>query len=209
VHWLAFAGIVAPISFTLLVIVQGLLQPDYGHVAMPISALAAWPYGWIQRLNFYVFGTLMAAYAIGLHRAVRPSRAGAIAFALLLVSAMGIMLAGVFSWSRSPDGGFVEPSGHIVGAVATFLGAGGALMALSRQMVRDPSWRSLSSYVLACGAVMLLLFPIMGALAMPEGAPLHGMAGLLQRAILMVWFPCTLVVAMRLLRVGRSMRQAD
>ena len=38
---LAFAGIVGPVLFTLLVIVQGLLQPDYSHIAMPISALAS------------------------------------------------------------------------------------------------------------------------------------------------------------------------
>ena len=45
---LAIAGMVAPVWFITLVIVQGLLQPDYSHVTMPISALAAWPAGWIQ-----------------------------------------------------------------------------------------------------------------------------------------------------------------
>jgi len=207
VQWLAFAGIAAPIFFTAVVILQGLLQPDYSHVAMPISALAAWPYGWIQRLNFFVFGTLMSAYAVGLHRAVRPGRGGALAFMLLLVSATGIVLAGVFSWARSPDGGFFEPIGHVVAAFMTFLGAGSALVAISRQMAGDPNWRSLSRYVLACGGTILVLFPIMGALAMRDGAPLHGVAGLLQRAILIVWFPCTLVLSMRLLHVSRTARQ--
>ena len=42
---LAAAGVVGPIVFTVLVIAQGLLQPDYSHVALPISALAAWPSG--------------------------------------------------------------------------------------------------------------------------------------------------------------------
>ena len=37
------AGIAGPIWFTALVIVQGILQPDYSHIAMPISALAASP----------------------------------------------------------------------------------------------------------------------------------------------------------------------
>ena len=38
---LAIAGIAGPILFTALVIVQGLIQLDYSHVALPISALAA------------------------------------------------------------------------------------------------------------------------------------------------------------------------
>ena len=43
---------------TTLVVVQGVLLPDYSHVRMSISALAAWPTGWIQTLNFYVSGAL-------------------------------------------------------------------------------------------------------------------------------------------------------
>lgn len=44
-----------------VVILRGLLQPDYSHVVMPVSALAVWPHGWIQNVNFYVFGLLMIA----------------------------------------------------------------------------------------------------------------------------------------------------
>ena len=51
IRQLAIAGIVAPVWFITLVIVQGVLQPDYNHISLPISALAAWPAGWIQNLN--------------------------------------------------------------------------------------------------------------------------------------------------------------
>jgi len=73
---LAVAGIAGPVIFVVVVIVQSLLHPDYSHMALPISALAAWPGGWVQNVNFVVFGLLMIAYAIGLHFGVRPSRAG-------------------------------------------------------------------------------------------------------------------------------------
>ena len=59
---LALAGIVGPIWFTLLVVLQGFLQPDYSHVRSPISALGAWPTGWIQNLNFDVTGALGMAF---------------------------------------------------------------------------------------------------------------------------------------------------
>jgi len=65
---LALAGIVAPIWFTGLVVLQGFLQPDYSHVRLPISALAAWPTGWIQNVNFYVTGALTMIFAFALHR---------------------------------------------------------------------------------------------------------------------------------------------
>jgi hypothetical protein len=37
---LSSAGIIGPIWFTTLVIIQGILHPDYSHIAMPVSALA-------------------------------------------------------------------------------------------------------------------------------------------------------------------------
>ena len=42
---LAVAGIIGPVFFTALVVLQGFLVPEYSHVRMPISALAAWPTG--------------------------------------------------------------------------------------------------------------------------------------------------------------------
>jgi hypothetical membrane protein len=62
---LALAGIIGPIWFTTLVIIQGVLLADYSHVRLPISALAAWPTGWMQNINFFVFGSLTMVYAFG------------------------------------------------------------------------------------------------------------------------------------------------
>src|SRR6476620_3267031 len=96
VRTLALAGIIGPIWFTTLVVVQGFLLTDYSHVRLPISALAAWPTGWIQDINFFVCGSLTMVYAFGLHRGVQRTRQGSIGFALLLLSGLGILLAGVF-----------------------------------------------------------------------------------------------------------------
>src|SRR5688572_30295106 len=89
VRTLALAGIVGPIFFTVLVVVQGFLRPEYSHVKMPISALAAWPTGWIQTINFYVVGLLMIAFAVALHLGVQATRRGGTGFALLLMSGFG------------------------------------------------------------------------------------------------------------------------
>jgi hypothetical membrane protein len=196
---LLIAGIIAPIWFTALVIIQGFLQPDYSHIAMPISALAAWPYGWIQILNFLVMGALMAAYTIGVHNAIRPTQFGLAGIALLLASCLGIALAGVFPWINV-NGVPTETPQHVMAAVLSFSGASLGLIVLSRRMAADPEWRRVSSYVLATGIVMFLLFIALGGFAVDEGTPLHPWAGVLQRVILALWFPCIIVIALRALR---------
>jgi len=70
---LIIAGMVAPVWFIAMVIVQGILQPDYSHIAMPVSALAAWPAGWMQNANFFVTGTLMAAFTIGMNAVIQSA----------------------------------------------------------------------------------------------------------------------------------------
>ena len=71
---LALAGIIGPIWFTTLVVVQGWLLPDYSHARLPISALAAWPIGWLQNVNFYVAGVLTMAFVVAVDHGVQPTR---------------------------------------------------------------------------------------------------------------------------------------
>ena len=197
------AGIAAPLWFTALVVLQGLLQPDYSHIKMPISALAAWPYGWIQILNFLVVGALMAAWAIGVHNVIRPTRFGLVSIVLLLASSLGLVLAGIFPWINV-NGVPTETPQHVVSAVLVFSGASLGLIFLSRRMAGDPEWKKLSSYVLATGIVMLVLFIALGGFAVDAGTPLHPWAGLLQRVLLAVWFPALIVIAIKALRIVRE-----
>src|SRR5215207_10496902 len=95
---LAAAGIAGPVIFAGVALVQGLLRPEHSLVADPISALAAGPSGWVQDVNFLLFGVLMIAYAVGLHLGVRPSRAGAVGPAFLVLSGVGLLIAGAFPW---------------------------------------------------------------------------------------------------------------
>jgi len=194
---LGVAGIAGPILFTVLVILQGLLQPDYSHVKEPISALAAWPAGWIQNLNFFVSGALMTAFVLGLNSVVRPSPRGIAGFALLLLGSIGIVLAGVFPW-RLLNGVPTETPQHVAAAVTVFGLTPLGLIVFSRRMKADPRWQGLAGYTLVTGIVMALLFPLMGFLAIPETGPLHPWAGLLQRVICAVWFTCIVVLATRL-----------
>jgi hypothetical protein len=62
----AVAGIVGPILFTVTFFVQGLFRlEEYDPVAEVVSALEAGPGGWVQQVNFVVFGLLTIAFVGG------------------------------------------------------------------------------------------------------------------------------------------------
>jgi hypothetical protein len=204
---LAIGGVIGPVWFITLVIVQGILQPDYSHIAMPISALAAWPAGWMQNLNFFVSAIVFAAFVVGVHHTIAPTRYGRAGILLLLTSCVGLVVAGLFPWINV-NGVPMETPSHVVGAVLVFSGASTGLMVLSRRMVADAEWRGLSGYVLATGIVMLILFVIVGGFAIDDGTPFHQWAGLLQRILVVVWFTCMIVIARRALRIDREHRRA-
>lgn len=195
---LAIAGVVAPLWFALLVIVQTISQPSYDQVALPVSALAAWPLGWVQNLNFFVFGPLLIAYAIGLHRGVHGARLVAVGF--LVISGLGVVLAGLTPW-RHTTTGYEVPFFHRVAAVIAFGGAGFGLAAMSRDMRRDRNWRDLATLALVGGIAIVVGFVATAGLGLRDGAPLHAWAGLMQRFVILVWLACTLRLALRLRRV--------
>lgn len=205
---LAVAGIAGPVIFAVVALVQSLLRPERSLVADPISALAAGPSGWVQDVNFLVFGLLMIAYAIGLHLGVRPTRRSMVGLAFLVLSGVGLVWAGLFPSTDATGARWDDRVLHIVAFPTTFLGAGIGLIVMSRRMARDPRWRSLATYALATGIAMLLLLLAGGGLVRVPGAPLHPWWGLFQWVLLAVWFPCTVVLALRLLRVARAVEAA-
>jgi hypothetical membrane protein len=201
---LAAASIAGPIIFGVVGLVQSVLRQDHNLVAHPISALAAGPSGWVQNVNFILFGLLMITYAVGLHLGVRPSRWGVVGVAFLVLSGIGLVLGGMFPATDATgafDGTRVL---HIPGFIMTFLGGGIGLIVMSRRMARDPRWQSVATYALATGIAMLVLILVGGGLVRPPGAPLHAWLGLFQWVLLAVWFPCTIILALRLLRMVRA-----
>ncbi len=66
---------IGPLLFTVGFIVQGLFRHDeYDPIAETVSALEAGPNGWIQQLNFFIFGILMMIFGAGLGFGLRTRR---------------------------------------------------------------------------------------------------------------------------------------
>lgn len=201
---LGAAGVAGPIVFAVLAVVQSLLRSDHSLVADPVSALAAGPSGWVQDANFMVFGSLMTAYAIGLHLGVRPVPWGIAGPAFLVLSGIGPVWAALFPATDAAGAFHDSRVLHMAGFVMTFAGAGIGLILVSRRMARDPGWRGVATYALTTGIALVVLFAAGGALVRPAGAPFRPWLGLFQWVLLALWLPCTIVLAGRLLQVRRE-----
>jgi hypothetical membrane protein len=194
---LALAGLVAPVWFTAMVAIQGELYPRYSHVTMPISALAAWPMGWMQNLTFAVAGVLVIALVTALHRSVRQAHRGDAGHVLLLIGGAALAMNAVFPW-RVVDGVPAEPTTHAASAITTFLATALGMMVVSRRMTTDERWRGLAGYTRWSGALVLVLFLVLAFFAIEDGAPLIRWTGLIQRVLVAVWFVWMIVVALRI-----------
>lgn len=208
---LAWAGIVGPVLFTAAFLTQeAFRRGEYDPLAEPVSALAAGPNGWVQNVNFVVFGLLTFAFAVGLHRGMRPTRAGIAGPALLLLSGIGLLLAAAFPLAEDAAGMTYDPGGHIISGLTFFLSSAVSLVVLSRRLTRDARWRSIATYTLAAGVLALVGFLVGGLLFVPDAAPLHDWAGLHQRVVVLaVIFPCRIVLALRLLQVATGRRTSE
>jgi hypothetical membrane protein len=201
---LAAAGILGPVLFTAGFLLLGLLRRgQYDPIAEQVSNLTAGSYGWAQQADFIMFGLLLLAFAAGLHRGVRPSRAGVAGPAILACNGAGLVLAGSFPLREDATGRVYDPTGvHSANGRIFFLSIGLALVVVSLRLRGDPSWRGLVPYTLGTGIASLVLFGVVGALAVPADAPLHPWLGLVQRLVLAVWLPCIVVLALRLRRIS-------
>ena len=73
--WLLLAaGIVGGLAFTGVYLAEGATRAGYRALAQPISALSLGPGGWVQQLNFIVFGVLVCASAAGWRSVLAPGR---------------------------------------------------------------------------------------------------------------------------------------
>lgn len=163
----ALAGVVAPVTFGAVILVLTVAQYDFmvglgwhpvrdSGVPWP-SGLALGPYGWLHVANSVVFGALLVAFALGLHRGMAGgSKVGP---ALLAVTGAAFVLAG---FKTDPDISGGPQSWHgLIHGIAYLLIVFSILPSyffLWRRMRRDPLWRGHGLYTLITGVAMVVLF---------------------------------------------------
>src|SRR5215469_17820902 len=63
---LLLCGAIGPLLFVVAFLIEGATRPDYNAWQTTISTLSWGEQGWIQIVNFSLFGVLMLCFAVGL-----------------------------------------------------------------------------------------------------------------------------------------------
>ena len=113
--------------------------------------------------NFVLFGLLLIAFAIGLHRGVGGGRGSKIGPALLAAAGVGLALCG---FKTEPDLSTAPQTLHgWLHLIGFFIMAGGLLagaFALWRRLRQDALWRGYGRYSLATGLLAIASFGVPG-----------------------------------------------
>jgi len=183
-------GVVGPVLFVAVFLIEGALRADYDPFRMQVSLLSLGDRGAIQVVSFLVSGTLMLLFAVGLQRTLAPGRGATSGPVAIGATGIGMLLAGVFSVQPSfgyPPGAPIgigtdisaASYAHVLGAFLFVFGMviAAAVFALRFRSASRSGWAAASAIV---AAVVLAFFG--ASSGGPDGMPLvPAFAGLLQR----------------------------
>ena len=163
----AWAGIIGSALFVMVFSVEGWLRPGYEPLKTYFSALSLGLRGWIQIVNFLVFGALLFVFTRAVAAEFETGKASRAGLILLTIIAVCYFISGPF---------VMDPTGTPLNQVTihgTIHGIAGAivfiLMPIScfvylRRFRVDPKWQSLQWWTLvlgiisAAGSLLLTLF---------------------------------------------------
>jgi hypothetical membrane protein len=202
---LLYTGIVGPLTFIALFLVEGFTRPGYSQWRNLVSQLATGPLGWMQVLNFLLCGSLVMSCAIAMRFALRGTR-GSIGVPLLMgMFATSLLVAGVFVTDPSqgypvgaPDVHTTHGLVHGFAGLAAFLTLAAAAFAMGWHFTADPRERRWMIYSIAIGVFIMVSFPASFVLsAQLPGAP----GGVFQRMTIICGWTWLAAVAWHVSRV--------
>ena len=215
-EFLLGCGVIGPLLFIVVLLIEGATRPGYSAWRNYGSDLELSNQGWEQIANFIVCGLLCIAFAVGLRRIWRTGRASVWGPLLIGLFGLGLVAAGVFVTDPGrgyPPGaplkgdpttwhGYVH---GINGAVLFNLVLPAACFVLARRFAADPQNRNWATYSWMTGVVILLI-SVLSIVASPiaenGGFPLP--LGLIQRAQIIVGWVWLALVALHLWRQERK-----
>lgn len=212
---LLYAGVVGPLLFIVVFLVEGFTRPGYSQWRHYVSQLATGPGGWVQVVNFVVCGTLVLLYAIGLRLAIKGSRGSIGGPLLTALFGIDLIVAGVFS--TDPALGYPVGAAQVhtvhgmihglagLGAFVLFLPTSAFVMAW--HFAAQPGARRWSFYSAGIGALVLAVFITMTTTSALDAAGrwTDAPTGILQRIGIIGGWTWIAMVAWHQLRVGRAL----
>ena len=152
----AWAGMLGPTLFVTIFMLEGWLRPGYNPLSTFVSALSLGPRGWIQIVNFMVFGTLMLVFTRAVAAEFQSGKASRGGLILLTIIATCYLLSGPFV--MDPTGTPRNQMSFHGTLHGIFGGIVFSLMPIScfvflRRFREDPNWQFLQWWTLALGTI--------------------------------------------------------
>jgi len=177
---LLWTGIIAPILFAIVFMIDGFLKPGYSAYSEAISYLEVGTYGWIQQANFLLLGLLLSAFLVGYIQRMRPILGQGWLYAgctFLALSDLGWILAGLFipNTFLAPQFGWPAVL-HQVAFDMVFLPLTIAWVILGVKFVLTRGWRVYGCYSLIIG-LPLTAFSIISVIHLINPTLVAGIVG--------------------------------
>jgi hypothetical membrane protein len=183
-------GVIGPLFFIIVFLIEGAVRPDYSLLRHPVSALSMEDRGWIQVANFIITGLLLLAFALGLRRVLLPASGTMQRIVLISLVGIGLIGAGIFvidplngyppGTPLVPEEGSVHGNLHNLFSLAFFVGLPIACFSFRRQFARsnEHGW---AIYSALSGIAIFVLFVLSGLGFYQVAAGLADVAGVFQR----------------------------
>lgn len=177
-----FAGILFIPTFVLL----GVLAQNYNGLNGTISGLEFTSVGLAQRVNFFIFGLLLIAFAFGLFKELRKRKGRAFWLIPLFQFLSGIGVMG--------DALFIYDPLHLACDLIAFNSAVMVLFLFAWRLWGDQVWKGWSSYSIIT-AILMMVFLASFGLANHFGGP----AGVLEKLATVVRTTWSVLLAGKIL----------
>lgn len=210
---LLYAGVVGPLLFIVVFLIEGATRPGYSAWRHYVSQLATGDGGWVQTVNFLVCGALVLVFAAALRRAIQGTRGSIGGPALLGLFAVALLLAGAFATDPAlgyPVGAAPVHTAHgmvhgLAGLFAfTLLPAASLVLAWHYAAMRELRWVVYSAVVGTLMVVMFIASTTVSAMDAAQTWP-NAPTGFLQRiAIISGWTWIAMVALHQIRATSRS-----
>ena len=156
--------------FTTTYLIEGATRPGYNPWQQAISALSLGPGGWVQQVNFVVFGMIVLLTTFAWRKLLQRG-VGATWYPILRgIEGLSLIMDGFFS--QDPAFGYpsnailTSPTSHAVihqiFAFASITAIAFGFFVLARRFTKEPRWHGWATYSAVTGILTIVLIAIFG-----------------------------------------------